>query len=1039
MDAETHTKRNELFQEVRTAGYPFKLMLCIKKSQLKPCCVKLSQLALKEDGSAGISKELREATSLLLQILNRRCRDNLIFDDKLADYVFFPVSQILRLCQKRPDRLAELATKCLRVLLEFGWGTVAIDLGKQLLLLLTSFAGGGQSSSSISEELHIEAYGALAALFKSLHRTPKGAASLIEVSTIPTLGQCLSVILDGVTDGPSPESQVEALSSLEALWSCVKDPQALSNFLPGTISALTKCLMPSTKAPRTRKVLISALGVFRVVVTTTLNDVATRNLKDDKPGPEVGGKSTPLSKSWLLATASQIKLALANVVKLRNHDHHDVRRALRQLCEVLLDECHTSLAESAAILVETAMTIASSDTEGQDSSGETSLEVLATIHQSISDLIKSTIYNWVTSLPRVMQSNDELSKQIALRQIARARELLSGLEVNSEVLDNALSESMKNSVVSLLELPSASRGFKETSVESISPNILLSDQKSTAKSYSPILMPHDSQIQTRQSLDALIAGVGSPKTQIRMAGQLSDLMRTSSGVDLLSSFWLSFRLLKAATAASSSLDDFIDYSSASSEDQEGVMTELYTYSVSALSEMADEISDWRVQALGLEVVAYAAQSLGEAFRPDLVDTLYPIVHLLGSSNADLREHAIVSLNLISESCGYNSTSEMIVQNVDYLVNAVSLKLNTFDISPQAPQVLVMMIRLTGSSLLPYLDDVVVSIFAALDNFHGYPRLVESLFNVLGEIVEKSDESKSLKLTASSMINHRKGKPTGCTIEDVISLLKKTKNRASATYKNEHEEFPQEPWKSAKTLLDEREGSQEEQEEELGENNDAAEIQKAPPSKVYTMVQSIARLGQNYLTNQSPILRQKLLDLVSTACEVLYRDEDQFLPLVNDIWPVLVKRLYDHEPFVQIAASKAVSEICKCAGDFMSTRIQMEWHDLMKLVRNAKAKAIAEKKGKHGRGIYSQSWQKWEGFINLLVTILEYVRINDDMFDEVLQILADLLVTRADVHTALSVVNADAVWLEELRQGQYSELKVPLLEDYAFASLDAASV
>jgi hypothetical protein len=112
---------------------------------------------------------------------------------------------------------------------------------------------------------------------------------------------------------------------------------------------------------------------------------------------------------------------------------------------------------------------------------------------------------------------------------------------------------------------------------------------------------------------------------------------------------------------------------------------------------------------------------------------------------------------------------------------------------------------------------------------------------------------------------------------------------------------------------------------------------------------------------------------------------------------------------------------------------------MKLVRNAKAKAIAEKKGKHGRGIYSQSWQKWEGFINLLVTILQYVRINDDMFDEVFQILADLLVTRADVHAALSVVNADAVWLEELRQGQYSELKVPLLEDYIFASLDAASV
>src|SRR5271156_5361841 len=120
------------------------------------------------------AKDLRDTTAQLLQILRDKCRGNAAFDDNLANYVFFPLSHVLRLCQKRTGRLAELATKCLRELLEYGWRTIAIELGQQLLLLLTLFAGGGPPTLEISEELQAEAFGALAALFKTLHNTPKG-------------------------------------------------------------------------------------------------------------------------------------------------------------------------------------------------------------------------------------------------------------------------------------------------------------------------------------------------------------------------------------------------------------------------------------------------------------------------------------------------------------------------------------------------------------------------------------------------------------------------------------------------------------------------------------------------------------------------------------------------------------------------------------------------------------------------------------------------------------------------------------------------
>jgi TELO2-interacting protein 1 len=914
---------------------------------------------------------------------------------------------------------------------------IGIDLAQQLIILLTFFAGGEQTTLSIPEELQTQAYGVLAALFRLVRSTPKGAASLVEVSTIPAVGHCLTVILDGIADGPSSQTQVEATLALKSFWSCIKDREVLANFLPGTVSALTRCLVPNTTAPRSRRVLVNALEALQLIITSILSDIATRSLPDDGDGANAGGNQAQLTKSWLRATASQIKLALVNIIKLRSHRHSEVQKALLKLCLAILDECHSSLTDCVPLLVETALTLESFDQEIGDFPEETTLGDLANIHQIISESVKIVTYNWITSLPRVMQSNDEAAKQTALRQLSKVNKLFSNLGSSSELLTSALSDALRDSVVSMLQMSASSRrGVSEVSVHhSGNSSLLLSAQSSLIKAYSPIVMPYESQIQTRQSLDALIAGVGSPDMQIKMAREMLELLRTSGGNDLLSAFWLAFQLIRSATASSSALDAFVCYPSTPADEIEAAMLELYTYSVSVIS---DDV-DWQMQAISLEVVAYTAQVLGESFRPDLVDVLYPIVHFLGSANIQLREHAIVSLNLISDSCGYRSTSEMVVKNVDYLVNAISLKLDSFDISPQVPQVLIMMLRLTGSSLLPYLDDLVVSIFAALDNFHGYTRLVESLFTVLREIVEKSRESSQLELTSNPGIDHRKKRPAELCVDDIVMLFNKKTDRAPPDDQGGYHDFPKEPWKSATTLLDEINSPQEGAEENKEANTAIAETDKPPQSKVYMMVQSIVRLSQHYLTNESPFLRQNLLQLISIACQTMCRDEDQFLPLINDIWPVLIKRLYDGEPFVVIAASKAVAEVCKCAGDFMSTRMQVEWQDIMRSIHQAKAQAQAEKQGRHGRGVYSQNWQVWEAFVQLLVVILEYVRINDAMFDEVLEVLAGLLGSRADVRDALSVINADAVWLEELRQGQYPNVKMPVMEGFRFSSLDVVKL
>jgi hypothetical protein len=515
-----------------------------------------------------------------------------------------------------------------------------------------------------------------------------------------------------------------------------------------------------------------------------------------------------------------------------------------------------------------------------------------------------------------------------------------------------------------------------------------------------------------------------------MASEMLEYARSASGPSLLSSFWLSSQILRYASSKNQDFDEFFESSLTLSDDQDVAGQGLFSYSLSVLRNEDEAVSDWRMQAIALEVIADTAQYFKQDFRTELVDILYPVAQLLGSPNASLREHAITCLNIISTACGYANASEMIVKNADYMVNAISLRLDTFDISPQAPQVLVMMIRLVGPSLLLYLDDVVGSIFAALDNFHGYHRLVEALFTVLGEIVSVGSESNQLQITNGPSLFHRKTTPRYPSVEDIANIISEKPSREEETPLAK-ERVPHAPWKSAKELLNEAEAPPDEEDEEMA----STEITKAPPTKTYTMLQSIARLSQHYLTNASPVLRAKLLGLISTSSIALYEDEDSFLPLVNDIWPVVIKRLYDDESFVVIAAANAVAEICRSAGDFLSTRISVEWVELVKLAKQSKASFASEKRGKGGRGSYSQASQVWEAMIGLLTAVVGYVRIDDRMFDDVLEIFGDLVWQRENIKAASDVVNSDAVWLILQNLGKNKRLDTPTMEGFTFTRID----
>jgi hypothetical protein len=218
----------------------------------------------------------------------------------------------------------------------------------------------------------------------------------------------------------------------------------------------------------------------------------------------------------------------------------------------------------------------------------------------------------------------------------------------------------------------------------------------------------------------------------------------SSAAKRSASLWLTLQLFGTVLANSMDTFEYLEEEFAPPAKKQ-VANEILALALSILGDATrlgsaphDDFTSPALQCLALESICLVAHAQGPSFRVNLNESLYPVVHLLGASSGMVQNHAIIALNHLARSCEYPSAKDLVLGNVDYLLNAVSLKFSTFDLTPQAPVVLGMMVKLAGVGLLPFLDDLVLSIFIALDEFHGYMELCESLWAVLRQIVWESN-------------------------------------------------------------------------------------------------------------------------------------------------------------------------------------------------------------------------------------------------------------------------------------------------------------
>ncbi|KAF2030761.1 hypothetical protein EK21DRAFT_100239 [Setomelanomma holmii] len=998
-------------------------------------------------------KELISALGTLLNTLQAITSRPGSLDAKLAEYAFVPISQVLRLSRQVPVHALELCLEYISTLLQAGWGGgLEPALAGQLLILFTFLAKPSSGESGVtatSEELQSLAFKCIAELMTEASRTKQGRDAITGTSNIPALGEAVLVTLDSLTDSNSNNTRLQSVLALNAVIVSIADDDALASFLPRIVSSLTKVLTPASSNRPGFRVVEQSLSVLSALLVRLISDRTTQNLPRTTTADTSKGTKVARTVSWLQATASQIKIALANVCRLRNHDKQEVRMALLQLCLHIVRECSTSLAACTGMAVETAISLAGRG-DGQDTV-ETELKTMLSVDRSLSDLLRESLHGWVVSLPRVMQSKDDHARRQIIHQISVTLRLF---DQDPTLIDERLADGLRDGVSAVL---ADANGLEEIAVQQHGQDMVLSS--STALKFQPLKLRLKGQEITMNEFRLLVQELARSHSALTVLQELTRTVDTGTQESRLASFWVAVNLLQDVGKTNLSFEDFIDTGMPSAREQ--LLDDLYAHSITMLTQR-DPGADlsWHFYALAFETIALQASRYKSEFRPELSEVLYPVLHHLGDPNDALREHALTCLNIISHECGYANAGELVVANVDYIVNAVGLKLAVGDVSPQAPQVLLMMMRLCGPSLLPYLDDLVGSIFDALERYHGYPKLTELLFSVLKGMTEEGVKAPQLAIMDGSKDKSHGHEKKTLTMADVVEALRRL-NEDERKRKQENEKstdtpFPRKPWKDEITTSTD---PQEPQQDDLEPLSDPHREDPSPPApRTFDLLLKISQLTQHYLTTSSPSLRKSLLSLLGTTIPALAKHENSFLPLINTLWPVLVPRLQDPEAYVVSNALDIMALMCTHAGDFMRSRIDEAWGAFKSVYRRTKQRS--DPRGStRSRGfnntspssslktietgfnslaittpsasnvnayrpelyIDAPSRMIWTSLVKFLCAVAEHVTIPDERFDDILAML-DPVLEREDVKRALEKRNTDAVWLRLYKKRKDAEAR-----------------
>lgn len=747
-----------------------------------------------------------------------------------------------------------------------------------------------------------------------------------------------------------------AIDALRVLYiDALNDGEIISFVLPGTISTFSKLLMKPGLTVKPA-VICSVLDVFasilRIVycdselkvVRTSFSDVKeiVENQTDTSGSliriDEADFKNKKMHRDikWLRATTAQVKRALEGIVpKLLKRSNNSIKLALNDFLVTVMKSCTNSLINCQSFFLSTVLELRSATSDLLSTSNN--LEVLKGMLSDMSGKIYKSI---------------QFEEDANLRTFEYGLQALNSCHGVDPELVTRTTIQLQESLSEFLEQKNLR--FNESTLIEQSGLVIVGQDFMKATEPVQRLLPRISAPQ-EEALSDLFSTLGScydKESLEQIVGILLSLDKTENAYSKSVSVWMCANLVKGYSEALRTCpdvtDEYLVCDSSDLHEIEDEQSEVCYIVIESCVEIISEVTQSATNlnqvaefqtAVGLHSLKTISELMGSTFQTELIDVLFPVIDCLASASPFIRYFAQSTTLSFANSFFQGSVHDLIMGNIDYLVDAISIRLSNC-MTQRISTLLMVICRVGGYSVMEGFKDVFETMFRLLDFYHGYEDLCLEFFQLFDIIVMEMKKQyleatfDDHKLTNDHIVSGGFA-PWGMhNMQQVLHILKKpildgALNELDATTPNDQESnrfeeiFEQtvgEPDSDDEDDLDDQSTPQ--QGDNIKKEN---EKWSSPiPRDSYRLLLQIAGYSDRLLTHPSRQLKVQILLTMRKIFPMLATEHAMLLPQVAKSWDLIVQLTLSDDFALAKVACDCLRELIACSGDFVTKRFLDLW-------------------------------------------------------------------------------------------------------------------
>lgn len=946
---------------------------------LRPLCVELTNVVMEEESVRGKNAILPPLKALDVQLKLSICEelniDTIKVEDsgqwdvispKLADYIMFPISELL----KRPNLMdtdLEHLLSIIRTLVITCWSNhFDSQLFNQLLPLVTFLIGGRPNefniSNSSNETLNNGVDIIRGLLTSCQNTTTMDSTPLKSQEMIPTIGHLISVLLNLASQCKDLDVKLSSLKSLNLIYHQINDGEILSLMFPGNVSTFAKIIKSNPHSRVIGELFITFTTLSNLIFNDldlgiidteiSLDELKEMSIDDLELNDEVKIREVKIGQhrtsSWLTATISQFEKGLKIILNLNDSTvmKPNVKDPLFQFNIKMVRNSFLACSKLIPLNLKSLSQLCQIDPSFIDQTcesflycfhgNEIQIKCLAIMEDELNNM------NFILNSPNSDKIIEYLNYlNLLLRIIIEVGDESPKLVIESLIKKLILNVSQMVKVKSMKDLKIQNKKL----IEPIETQMLL-----VSKDYMKGEIDIEDNEQVSLFDKIFIKDVETNLSKLLKSIADSDLtgfnLNDNNTDEFESSVYIWVLTEIISNVKPKVVDEFLDFGSdGDDDDTNGSGNQLlelhYQILDKSIENLGNSVSEFPVLT-SLKSINSNLKYFGGDFKEELINVLYPVVECLSSNNERVRMESQITITNLSTELYGGSISEMLKDNMDYLIDSISNKLISDSITPRILIILNVLIKIGSIDILKELSDIITALFTLLDLHYNYDSLVSGIFlifnEILNQIYKKYEIDFGIFETVDDDIDYHHGVWNLKSMDDVNEFVGKEAIVPDDLLNFEEE--TEEQLKKSKILeIDSDDESESEDEIKSipqsvnGSDEDEHEKWESPiEPKVYSIIVNIFEYGERLMqmTNTNNVII--ILKLLKRIIPLLSTEKRKFLPIAVKIWEKLIFNLNATQNLTVISLTlENLIEIIRYLNTFMASR----FIDLFTFIKNNK--------------------------------------------------------------------------------------------------------